>query len=60
LFRDFDLIAADKREDRCFDPQIHDVLPHRKKEETKYAIYHFYIQKIPRYSAFWSGNWKGF
>jgi hypothetical protein len=30
LFRDFDLIAADKREDRCFDTKIHDVLPHRK------------------------------
>jgi hypothetical protein len=25
--------AADKREDRCFDTQIHDVLPHRKKNK---------------------------
>jgi hypothetical protein len=34
--------------------------PIGKKKETKYAIYNFYLQKIPRYSAFWSKNWKGF
>jgi hypothetical protein len=30
------------------------------KKETKYAIYNVYIQKIPRYSAFWSEKRKGF
>jgi hypothetical protein len=46
--------------DPCFDTQIHDVLPQRKKKETKYAIYFFYVQRIPRYSAFWTENPKCF
>jgi hypothetical protein len=34
--------------------------PAGKKKETKYAVYNFSIQKILRYSAFWSENRKGF
>jgi hypothetical protein len=35
-------------------------LPHRKKKETKCAIYNFYIQRIPPYSALWAENRKRF
>jgi hypothetical protein len=34
--------------------------PIGKKKETKYAIYNFYIQRIPPYSAFWAENRKCF
>jgi hypothetical protein len=34
--------------------------PEGKKTTTKYAIYDFYIQRIPPYSAFWTKNQKGF
>jgi hypothetical protein len=33
-------------------------LPQREKKETKYAIYNFYIQRIPPYSASWTENPK--
>jgi hypothetical protein len=32
--------------------------PKGKKRETKYAIYNFYIQRIPPYSASWTENQK--
>jgi hypothetical protein len=59
-FRDFDVIETDKPaqlmfrhpNSRCFAPQ-----EKKKKLNMQFIIC---IQKIPRYSAFWSENRKGF
>jgi hypothetical protein len=60
-FRDFDVIETDKPAQLMFrHPNLRCFAAQEKTKETKYAIYNVYMQKIPRYSAFWSENRKGF
>jgi hypothetical protein len=61
LFRDFDVIEADEPAQSMFwYPNPRCFAPKEKKRKLNNAIYFFYVQRIPPYSAFWTENPKRF